>query len=339
MTEFKKTNWWVSLFGRHNKALDSAEVLNYNSNMKNYSYIKHFSVVLNLIQHLKHKRFRNKFGMICGTICHPELVSVSKLKSFKAFQKLAAFTLAEVLITLAIVGIVAAMTIPTLVSNIQERQFHAKWKECYAILNNAFKLTVAENPKMIASELNNYYPTREFIEAILKHMHVVDTCGLDGYDKNRCDNYSHYKDSQIKYKWSGLADGYSRYKTLAGGKLNAYDFAQKAVLLKNGASIYFGGLWSGLTIVVDVNNFNGGPNVIGKDVYAISMTKSGNYYNVQYIEDLYFRPYGAEGTLTEIEDYQGCSPDIGAPVNENGDINALYGAPGAGCSFKYLNEK
>ena len=338
MTEFKKTNWWVSLFGRHNKALDSAEVLNYNSNMKNYSYIKHFSVVLNLIQHLKHKRFRNKFGMICGTICHPELVSVSKLKSFKAFQKLAAFTLAEVLITLAIVGIVAAMTIPTLVSKIQERQFHVKWKECYAILNNAFKLTVAENPKMVASELNNYDPTREFIEEILKHVHVVDTCGVSkDFDNNICDNYAHYKDYQIKYKWSGVANIYSRYTTLAGGKLNAYDFNKKAVLLKNGASIYFGGLWSGLTIVVDVNNFNGGPNVIGKDVYAISMTKSGNYYNVQYIEDLYFRPYGAEGTQTEIRGYQDCAADIGKTSGSS--VDALYEAPGAGCSFKYLNEK
>ena len=36
-------------------------------------------------------------------------------------QKTTAFTLAEVLITLAIIGIVAALTIPTLVQNYQER--------------------------------------------------------------------------------------------------------------------------------------------------------------------------------------------------------------------------
>ena len=260
------------------------------------------------------------------------------LSNLVSSQK-AAFTLAEVLITLGIIGIVAAMTIPTLVSKIQEAHFHAKWKECYAILNNAFKMTVAENPRMVASELNNYYPTREFIDAILSHLQVVETCGLTNsiYDVNNCDNYSHYKDSQIKYKWSGIANIYSRYTTLAGGKINSYDFCQKAALLKNGASIYFGGLHSGLTILVDVNNFNGGPNVLGKDVYAISLTSTSwqTYAKMQYIESLYFKPFGAEGTRTEKDGYAGCGVDIGDPNS----TSYLYNMPGAGCSYKYLYEK
>lgn len=35
-----------------------------------------------------------------------------------------AFTLAEVLITLAVIGIVAAMTIPTLINNYQKKDYH-----------------------------------------------------------------------------------------------------------------------------------------------------------------------------------------------------------------------
>ena len=61
------------------------------------------------------------------------------------------FTLAEILIALGIIGVVAAMTIPTLISSIQEANFHAKWKECYAVLNNAFKMVVAENPRMVVA--------------------------------------------------------------------------------------------------------------------------------------------------------------------------------------------
>ena len=234
------------------------------------------------------------------------------------------------------------MTIPTLVSKIQEAHFHAKWKECYAILNNAFKMTVAENPRMVASELDNYYPTREFIDAMLSHLQVVDTCAaLTSYDENLCDNREGLKDSQIKYKWSGTANAYSRYKTLSGCKLNAYDFSSKAALLKNGASIYFGGLHSGLTILVDVNNFNGGPNVLGKDVYAISLTSTSwqTYAKMQYIESLYFKPFGAEGTITEKEGYAGCDKSIGDNPDVNGVINYIFEAPGAGCSYKYLNEK
>ena len=231
------------------------------------------------------------------------------------------------------------MTIPTLVSKIQEAHFHAKWKECYAILNNAFKMTVAENPRMVVTTPENYNPSKEFIDAMLSHLQVVDTCAAVGrYDKNLCDNIEGLKDSQIKYKWSGTANMYSRYKTLSGGKLNAYDFSNRAALLKNGASIYFGGSHSGTTILVDVNNFNGGPNIIGKDVYVISMTSALINSRIQYIEDLYFKPSGDEGTRTEKEGYAGCDESIGS-VNVNGTVDYIFKAPGAGCSYKYLHEK
>ena len=42
------------------------------------------------------------------------------------------FTLAEVLITLGIIGVVAAMTLPTVINNVQEKQFHSKFKKAYA---------------------------------------------------------------------------------------------------------------------------------------------------------------------------------------------------------------
>lgn len=47
------------------------------------------------------------------------------------------FTLAEVLITLGIIGVVAAVTIPTLISQIAEKQDIAKLKEVASILNQA----------------------------------------------------------------------------------------------------------------------------------------------------------------------------------------------------------
>ena len=45
-----------------------------------------------------------------------------------------AFTLAEVLITLGIIGVVAAMTIPTLISNTNGAQFKTGFKKaCFSI--------------------------------------------------------------------------------------------------------------------------------------------------------------------------------------------------------------
>lgn len=49
-----------------------------------------------------------------------------------------AFTLAEVLITLGIIGIIAAITIPTLVKNYQDAQYKSAYKKAYSALSQAF---------------------------------------------------------------------------------------------------------------------------------------------------------------------------------------------------------
>lgn len=56
-----------------------------------------------------------------------------------------AFTLAEVLITLGIIGIVAALTIPSLLSNIQQKDTIVKVKKAYSILSQATTLAVKDN--------------------------------------------------------------------------------------------------------------------------------------------------------------------------------------------------
>ena len=53
------------------------------------------------------------------------------------------FTLAEVLITLGIIGVVAAMTIPTLISNTNGAQFKTAYKKALSTLNQAVVMNVA----------------------------------------------------------------------------------------------------------------------------------------------------------------------------------------------------
>ncbi len=55
------------------------------------------------------------------------------------------FTLAEVLITLAIIGVVAAMTIPTLISNYKKKETVTKLKQTYSILSQAVYKAQAKN--------------------------------------------------------------------------------------------------------------------------------------------------------------------------------------------------
>lgn len=58
------------------------------------------------------------------------------MRKFLANFNLSAFTLAEVLITLGIIGVVAAMTIPTLVVNSQKNQTITQLKKSYSTLSN-----------------------------------------------------------------------------------------------------------------------------------------------------------------------------------------------------------
>ena len=55
-----------------------------------------------------------------------------------------AFTLAEVLITLGIIGVVAAMTMPALVANYKEKEIITKAKKDYSLILQALRLAQAE---------------------------------------------------------------------------------------------------------------------------------------------------------------------------------------------------
>ena len=68
---------------------------------------------------------------------------LQKKKGEKIMTKRFGFTLAEVLITLGIIGVVAAMTMPTLMSSTQGAQYKAAYKKALSALSQAVTLNVA----------------------------------------------------------------------------------------------------------------------------------------------------------------------------------------------------
>ena len=59
-----------------------------------------------------------------------------------------AFTLAEVLITLGIIGVVAAMTLPSVISNYRKTTVEVKLKRFYSVFNSALKRSEVDNGAM-----------------------------------------------------------------------------------------------------------------------------------------------------------------------------------------------
>ena len=55
------------------------------------------------------------------------------------------FTLAEVLITLGIIGIVSAMTLPTVINNARDRQFKSMFKKQVSVISQAIQMGDAED--------------------------------------------------------------------------------------------------------------------------------------------------------------------------------------------------
>ncbi len=66
-----------------------------------------------------------------------------------------AFTLAEVLITLGIIGVVAAITIPTLMANISGHKFRSQFKKSLSSINQAIRMNVAKYDYNFASVSSN----------------------------------------------------------------------------------------------------------------------------------------------------------------------------------------
>lgn len=62
------------------------------------------------------------------------------------------FTLSEVLITLGIIGVVAAMTIPILITNYQKKETVTKLRRAISILNQAYRLSFDDNGDASAQE-------------------------------------------------------------------------------------------------------------------------------------------------------------------------------------------
>ena len=56
-----------------------------------------------------------------------------------------AFTLSEVLITLGIVGVVAALTIPALLANYRKKILASRLKKSYSVIQNTINTVNTEN--------------------------------------------------------------------------------------------------------------------------------------------------------------------------------------------------
>ena len=108
---------------------------NYNSDVLHYYYKGKYMRVKNLY---------TLSSSISELQSQHSSCKINKFDLVYLLKKRAAFTLAEVLITLGIIGVVAAMTMPSLIANYQNRVLLTAVKKTYSVFNNAVKLALSD---------------------------------------------------------------------------------------------------------------------------------------------------------------------------------------------------
>ena len=97
-----------------------------------------------------------------------------------------AFTLAEILVTLGIIGVVAAMTIPSVIISYQKKVTVTNLKNVYSILNQAYKSSVAENGEqeswISVGDISAEEYFNKYLKPYVKILKMCDTYRDCGYN-------------------------------------------------------------------------------------------------------------------------------------------------------------
>ena len=185
-----------------------------------------------------------------------------------------AFTLAEVLITLGIIGVVAAMTLPTLINNYQAKETVTRLKKVYSIVNQAY--LQAQND---LGTIDNW--------GISNSSHVVDP------DTGEINNSEETVKSMNLF-WSTFEsylktlkrclDYENQCKPYAVSQLgsNSISTMREPKLILNDGAIFSGGWIDNINcnkneicgnFSVDLNGLNR-PNIVGRDIFYFYIYKN-----------------------------------------------------------------
>lgn len=187
-----------------------------------------------------------------------------------------AFTLSEVLITLAIIGIVAALTIPSLVQNYQKTQFEVAFVRSYSMFNEALKLMANDYDCGNDLRCTGLFASGGDIQplgaAITKHFKVIKDCGKDAVDGQEIGEICLFPDMARNYDGSdrGLDLNYNQAYSFITADGASYSID---TIGANCPDIGFSnGKTGDLTqycgeLYMDTNGPNKGPNNMGIDVF------------------------------------------------------------------------
>lgn len=175
------------------------------------------------------------------------------------------FTLAEVLLVLSIIGVVSALTIPTLVQKVYNDQYKAALRKTYSNLAQATSRIATDNGGTI--------------KALCQQTSSDSDCWKDYYKKYFVFTKECSEGTNLGNCWPNMGGGKgANYLSIDSPAYTSWWQWNSGAVLSDGTLVAFQSSESGLCtatsqcfhIFIDVNGLKG-PNTFGKDVYYIKV--------------------------------------------------------------------
>lgn len=175
------------------------------------------------------------------------------------------FTLAEVLITLGIIGVVAAMTMPALLNRTQSKDLETQYKKVYAELNQVAQLFKKDNEISVSeyAQANTMKVTLPLIIKYFKGAQLIDDTYYNSVDSDgniKSSKYQLYTMNGTKLKM-GPCDDLGFYSEVGG---RVYSFVGDIISQGH----------DGPVVCVDINGWKK-PNKYGYDLHIFYFTTDG----------------------------------------------------------------
>lgn len=174
-------------------------------------------------------------------------------------QKINAFTLAEVLITLGIIGVVAAMTIPTLMNKTQDEQFKVAYKKAFSVASQAWAQAVNDGDIVYRPSWTDYDSRIANFKAFKSKFKVIKDCDGVVTLNDKC--------------WDNSGEGFN------GTSFPLYNTDPMFI---DSSGVAWADEGQGSGIIIDTNGLKK-PNQFGKDRFRLSPVVSGTDINIKGI--------------------------------------------------------
>jgi prepilin-type N-terminal cleavage/methylation domain-containing protein len=186
--------------------------------------------------------------------------------------KYKAFTLAEVLITLLIIGVVASLVIPNLIQDAQDAEFKTAWKKEFGILDQATRLVMNDNGGTLISACDDH-EHECFRDLLLPYLSYTKICP-QAQSLGNC-----WHPDNTSKNLSGVLRSWENSTSIVfndGMVIQVYYYSKDCNWTSGNLSDICG------KYQIDTNGLKK-PNIIGKDIFQVHLTPRG------------IKPYGTQG--------------------------------------------